>query len=121
MLATVLRKIVPARWRPIEFLNRKTFKETAGQVRAGVFAGMKYVNASYGSCYIPKLLGIYERELNEAIETASAAAPDTVVDIGAAEGYYAIGLCRRLPAAKIVAYEMSESARRLLAEMAALN
>jgi hypothetical protein len=44
-----------------------------------------------------------------------------VVDIGAGEGYYAVGLARRIPGAKIIAFEMEQAGQRAIAEMAALN
>jgi hypothetical protein len=44
-----------------------------------------------------------------------------VVDIGTAEGYYAVGLARRLPATKIIGFETTQEGRDLLAEMARLN
>jgi methylase of polypeptide subunit release factors len=36
-----------------------------------------------------------------------------VIDIGAAEGYYAIGFARRLPAARVIASDLDPVARLL--------
>lgn len=113
--------IFPPRWRPRAYLYRKTLEMCHGCVHSGAFAGMKYIDKSYCSCFIPKILGIYERELGPAVESACATDPDVVVDIGAAEGYYAVGLCRRLPNAKVVAFEMCEEAQALLRRMIDLN
>jgi len=44
-----------------------------------------------------------------------------VVDIGCAEGYYAIGAAMRLPDAHVYAYDINPKARQLCAEMARLN
>jgi hypothetical protein len=82
---------------------------------------MRYIPKSYFSAYIPKLLGIYEREVYAAVDRACAARPDLVVDIGAAEGYYAVGLALRLPQTKVVAFEMMDEARALLGQMSAAN
>jgi len=82
---------------------------------------MRYVDNSIGSAYLPKLLGIYERELAPRVEEACARRPALIVDIGAAEGYYAIGLARRNPQAAVVAFEMEEAGRGALVEMARLN
>ena len=82
---------------------------------------MLYVQTARGSAYIPKILGIYERELRHCVEIACAFRPDRIVDIGAAEGYYAVGLARRNPEARVVAFEMEASGRSLLSEMAHLN
>jgi hypothetical protein len=82
---------------------------------------MRYVHGSHGSAYIPKLLGIYERELASYIEQAVTRQPRLVVDLGAAEGYYAIGMARRLPLARVVAFEMDAEGQAALREMARLN
>jgi hypothetical protein len=66
-----------------------------------------------------KLIGAYERELHPWFERALAQRPTRFVDIGAADGYYAIGIARRgIP---VVAFEMSRIARRQLRELAKLN
>jgi predicted O-methyltransferase YrrM len=44
-----------------------------------------------------------------------------IVDIGAAEGYYAVGLSRRLPRARVVAFEMEQRGQMLLGKMIELN
>jgi hypothetical protein len=89
-------------------------------VSGGPFAGLTYPDASATSL-VPKLLGVYERELHPAIEAAIAAAPDQIVNVGAADGYYAVGLARRCPAAAVVAYEADPGERELLARVAAAN
>jgi hypothetical protein len=44
----------------------------------------------------PKFLGTYERELYSVIERAIELAPRYVLNIGCAEGFYAVGLALRL-------------------------
>lgn len=73
------------------------------------------------SSLFPKLLGTYEKELWSEVEEAIARKPQLVVDIGAAEGDYTIGLGRRLPDARIVCFEAQESLHFLLRELAGLN
>jgi hypothetical protein len=121
MIGKMLRRIIPAGLRPIRYLENLTRANTQGQVRQGPFAGMRYIDRSVGSAFIPKLLGIYERELNECVEQACVAKFPLIVDIGAAEGYYAIGLARRNPDARIIAFEMEEPGRNALGAMASLN
>lgn len=91
------------------------------KVRGGPFAGMRYVDESVGSAYLPKLLGIYERELNGCIEQACALSFPLIVDIGAAEGYYAVGMALRNPTAHVVAFETEEAGRAAVQRMARLN
>jgi len=121
MIASLLRKIVPERFRPIGYLTHLTRERTDCQVRSGFFAGMHYVQNSVGSAYLPKLLGIYERELSTQVESICAGKPELIVDVGAAEGFYAIGLARRNPQAKVIAFEMEPRGQATLREMAALN
>ena len=116
-----LRRAVPARYRPIGYLNHLAQVRTTGRVRSGPFAGMRYVDTSIGSCFIPKLLGIYERELAPKVEQICRQQPKLVVDIGAAEGYYAIGLAFRIARARVVAFELDERGQTALRAMAQLN
>lgn len=91
-------------------------------VRNGPFAGMKYAQTeSCGSALFPKLLGSYERELQPLIESGDQRGYRAVVDVGCAEGYYAVGLARRWPAVEVYAYDIDGKAQRACAEMAVLN
>jgi hypothetical protein len=121
MIANLIRRVVPKRFRPIGYLEHLVSKNTDGRVNAGPFAGMRYIQGAVGSAYVPKLLGIYERELNACIEEACALNFPLIVDVGAAEGYYAVGMALRNPDARIVAFEMEERGREALREMARLN
>jgi hypothetical protein len=91
------------------------------RVDEGPFAGLRYAPASAGSELVPKLLGTYEEELHPAIEGFVAERYDVVVNVGCAEGFYAVGLARRMPAARVLAYDLDEGARRLCSAMAELN
>jgi hypothetical protein len=44
-----------------------------------------------------KLLGLYEKELEPALETVVQSKPDAVIVVGCAEGFYALGLARLIP------------------------
>jgi hypothetical protein len=77
--------------------------------------------ATAHTAYFPKLLGIYELECSPYIETAANEPLDRVVNVGAAEGYYAVGLARRMPTVPITAFEASPEARESLAALAGLN
>lgn len=94
----------------------------AACVLHGPFAGLHYPTLeSAGSPLFSKLLGSYERELHPWFEAADATGYRSVVDVGCAEGYYAVGLARRWPQATIHAYDIDARARSLCAEMAAAN
>ena len=91
------------------------------RVLAGPFSGLRYVPEAVGSVHAPKLLGTYEQELHIQVEVLIARNPDVVVNIGAGEGYYAVGLARRLPHARIVAFEADAHGRELVGRVATLN
>ncbi len=115
------------RWRRLNRERRQRVEsavmfETGGIVCAGPFAGLRYpVARSAGSSLAPKLLGSYELEIQDFVERAIANRPAQVVNIGAGEGYYAVGLALRLPDASVFAFEKSESARALIRALAEHN
>ena len=119
--AGFIRQWVPERFRPIGYLTHLARKRTSSTVRLGPFKGMRYVDTAQGSAYIPKLLGIYERELTPQIEDMISRRPGLIVDLGAAEGYYAVGLARRLADTRVIAFEMEPSGQAALQKMAVLN
>lgn len=117
-----LASLLPPSLRPRTLLRRHLERATrAGRVLAGPFAGMRYVGSSVGSMWWPKILGTYEIELSALIEESCRAAPALVIDIGAAEGYYAVGLAWRCPAARVISFESEAAGRALQAELAELN
>lgn len=90
-------------------------------VQTGPFSGTRYVNAAVGSVYCPKLVGSYESPLAPFIERAIIRGYTQIVDIGCAEGYYAVGLARRMPSTEVFAFDIDPAARRLCSELATLN
>ena len=88
----------------------------------GPFAGMNYAHATaFCSAYHPKILGTYEAELIPAMNAFLERGYGTVVDIGAADGFYAVGFAMKLPQARIIAYEQSPRARKQLGILARTN
>lgn len=87
-----------------------------GQVQTGPFTGLVVVpNFMWGDGDVTgKLLGVYEDELHAAIEAAIAANPDLVINVGSAEGYYATGLARRLPQARVIAADLESAAHEIV-------
>jgi hypothetical protein len=91
-------------------------------VKHGPFQGMRYVSAAaVGSLLLPKLLGSYEQELHPVIREILAKDYSDIVDIGCAEGYYAVGLAMRLPKARVQAFDTDPRGQALCREMAELN
>ena len=90
-------------------------------VRSGPFAEMTMVQQRTEGCLVPKLLGCYEQELHEVLRSLPARNYEAVINIGCAEGYYAVGLARLLPAAEIWAYDIAPAARKTCAALAQEN
>ncbi|MDA1217320.1 MAG: hypothetical protein O3B38_03930 [Chloroflexi bacterium] len=106
------------RWRKLNFKLRFL----SGNVERGPFVGMAYLPRNSGATYVlPKLLGTYELELSESVERFVKHNVRSIVVIGAAEGYFAVGLARRLAKAKVIAFEGATKLRDLLASHASLN
>ena len=124
-LKLVGRAILPAPWRfrhwVPQSLKKLVAKQCGNQVATGPFAGLRLPDESYCSVHTAKLIGCYERELNPSIETIISWQPDLVVNIGAAEGYYAAGFAIRLPNVSVRAFEYAPEARRLLEKTIQLN
>lgn len=92
-----------------------------GSVLSGPFKGMRYISTAHMSAYYPKVLGTYEMELAEVIQKLLEKRPKTLINIGAAEGYFAVGIARALPSSEILAFESSSTAREMLRELASIN
>ena len=117
-LAAQLRHL--AKWRSIVLANTLAAREGT-RVASGPFAGMDYPVAASEGARAPRLLGIHESALHPVIESVIARAPAQVLDVGCAEGYYAVGLARRLPSALVHARDTDARARALCASLAQAN
>jgi len=93
----------------------------ASRVIDGPFKGLRYIDRSNCSALAPKVLGTYERELHPVVAAILAGGYEDVIDIGAAEGYYAVGLAVRMPQTRIHAFDIDPSARENLNALATLN
>jgi hypothetical protein len=99
------------------------FQYTGGRVQTGPFAGMTIVpRTCWGDGDTPaKLLGVYENELHEFVDHAVKAKPDYLLNIGCAEGYYIVGLCRLLPHVTADAVDISPTAIEICHENSLAN
>lgn len=125
----ILRLLTPtwlrrARWRTLSALSRvattRYLARRGARIQAGPFAGMQYIDRSFCSGLTPKLIGTYEQEIRGVVEDALSTY-DAFVDVGAAEGYYAVGLAYAAPQATVHAFEAEPDAQGLLRSLASLN
>jgi hypothetical protein len=109
------------RWRSQMVANTYIAKEGGARIWGGPFAGMAYVKQATEGALVPRLLGTYESELHPHLAAFAAEGLDCVIDVGCAEGYYAVGLARMMPDVTVHAYDIDPNARAACAALAALN
>ncbi len=109
-----------AKWRMA--LIRQTFLKYENTIVAsGPLIGLDFLERSSEGCYVPKLIGCYEQPLSPFIAGAIDANYSTVVHIGCAEGYYAVGMAKKMPATQSFAFDISEKAQNLCRKLAQKN
>lgn len=91
-------------------------------VQNGIFKGMKYITIANGSTLLAKLIGSYEEPIQDWIkEVVFEKKYNKILDIGCAEGYYAVGFASKLPHCEIIAYDIDNEARINLEKLIKLN
>ena len=118
---SLLRALVSRGHRRLYRLQKLARRAASDTVVAGPFAGMRYTSRAIGSVLVAKLLGTYEMELTHLVERIITADYTAVIDVGAAEGYYAVGLAKRMPAAHVIAFEAKTADHPVLLAMAEAN
>src|SRR5271170_2035809 len=86
----------PAVWARQAALAAYLFDYYKGVVAAGLFQGLRLLpDVSWGvGDNAAKLVGLYEAELHPALHDLALTPPPVVINVGCAEGYYAVGLAR---------------------------
>jgi hypothetical protein len=102
-------------------LERAVIDRYGLEIQAGPFQGMHHVPIIPNHALIPKLLGIYEQEIHPWIEQVVREGYDIIANVGSAEGYYAVGLARRLPGTKVYAFDTEAREQELCRELVARN
>ena len=94
------------------------------EVHAGPFKGTKFPPAPHWICSrFEKTFGAYEPEWFTLIEKL-ASNPDryrSLINVGAADGFYVCGMARLFPAATVIAFEKEEYKHPTLNEIVKLN
>jgi hypothetical protein len=114
-----LRWIVLPHW---EFATTIVRKAAHERVVAGPFGGMKLLLSDVSARLLPSyILGSTELELRSLIERLIVRNYGTILNIGAADGYYAVGFARRSPTSEIVAFEALAKFHPVIERVARLN
>lgn len=103
-------------------LSSKIAQQFNNTVGAGPFAGMKFVPNSWwsGADRGAMILGLYEQEVLEAMQHEFLD-KKTFVDIGAADGYYAIGALKTGWAERSYCFEISKLGQEVIRQQSELN
>lgn len=110
----------------IAYIRHLILQSYGPLVQSGPFSGMRLeVDTAWhtwsGGIPIPMLIGCYEQQLHNSIEKAISRAPSLVIDVGCADGYYAVGFARRMSHAKVMAFDIDENAQEICREMSTSN
>lgn len=93
------------------FFRAVTWRASGGAVVSGPFKGLKLAPHPF----LPHLLGCYERELHETVESLSARDWRRIVNVGGGNGFYIVGFGLRVPRAELVVFELTAEARAVIA------
>jgi hypothetical protein len=120
----LLKKLIKAGRKKV--LDTFIFCMYKQRIGGGPFKGMRYTNRAHGSALSPKIIGTYEEELHPVITAIAATSYEQIIDIGCAEGYYAVGLAylykqKRYNNFKVYAYDINLKALVALKKLATLN
>lgn len=109
-----------AKWRSIVLANTVQAREGT-DILHGPFRGMHYLVPAAEGSRAARLLGGYEASLAPVVELIIKRKYGLIIDLGCAEGYYAVGLARRMPKSRVMARDASEKAQALCRDMALAN
>ncbi len=108
---------------PLAYPSAQIARQTRCHVLLGPFGGMRYPFS-----FLPRNLflgpfqvGSYEGELHPTVERIVAGSPRVLVNVGAGEGYYAVGFAQRLAELEVTAFEADPAIRAAGERLARLN
>jgi hypothetical protein len=106
---------------PRSEINRLISTEYDHTVATGPFKGMRFISEPTSGRSAPKILGTYERELHDVIRQIIKSDYECVINVGCAEGYYAVGLALNMKHIVVHAYDTDKKAIEELVQMAGIN
>jgi hypothetical protein len=107
----------------VDQINSRLFELFGNVVQSGPFAGIligEEVAWKDGNIGL-KLMGVYEHELHPHIAKLISKQPSNIVNIGCAEGYYAVGMAYAIPGATVTAIDINGKSLELCAANAMRN
>ena len=102
-------------------IDKSLIAKHGDKVLSGPFKGMVHTPRRQGGGIANKLIGSYEAELHPVINELLNKSYDHIINIGCAEGYYAVGMALFGKSPKVLAYDTAPLAQALCANMVKLN
>ena len=99
----------------------KVYGDRPIMVLSGPFADLAYYNKIIWGPVTPKWIGSYENELHGVMAEILNRGYGKIIDVGAAEGYYAVGFALKCPTAQVISYDIDPIARYRQKQLARLN
>lgn len=90
-------------------------------VLSGPLKGLAYYNKSVWGLITSKWIGSYEEELHSVLSKIIRNNYRRIIDVGAAEGYYAVGLAKMCPLSAVLAFDIDPVARLRMRQLRDLN
>ncbi len=109
-----------AKWRST-LIQNTLLKNHGTKVLHGPLKGLDFLEQSSEGCHIAKLLGCYEQPLQPFIDKAIKSGYSIIINIGCAEGYYAVGFARAMPEVISLAFDSDPQAQRNCRDLALKN
>jgi hypothetical protein len=97
------------------------FEKMDGYVFSGPFINLRLKKDSILAGTPSMILGCYEKELHPVFNRIIANPPAKFIDIGAAQGYYVVGIACTTKDTKIVGFEMVDEYLNMAKSLAAYN
>lgn len=102
-------------------LTHKLVHNRGPTVSGGPCQGLTFIPRTFERHLAPKLLGTYEQELHPVWDRILQQPYEQIMDVGCAEGYYAVGLARHFYNTPVHAFDTDWWARRTTRRMAEAN
>ncbi|HZT86895.1 MAG TPA: hypothetical protein VFA12_02930 [Stellaceae bacterium] len=114
-----VRTLLQPRWYIANYAIRKASRR---RVLAGPFRGMTLNLSPLSQRYmVGYILGTMELELHGVLDRIIARGYRSIVNVGAADGFYAVGLALRMPTARVEAFEMQSALHPVIMQTARTN
>ena len=99
-------------------VSEELFTQFDGEVKYGPFQGLQLQKKPWwGTSDLGSMcLGLYEKEILDFLFSNDLGDRDTFIDIGAADGYYAVGMLHSQRVKKAVCFELSQEGQDTILE-----